>query len=341
MKIPNAQIENYITKIDKEKVSGCLIYGPENHLVSYRFNQIAKKITPDLSDPFLVTNISKERLSNDKSILSDELNSYSMLGGRKLIMIQDCDVLLNNILKNVNKSDIEQTTNFILVQAGDLEKNSYLRKFFEESDNLVAIACYEDSEATVKNILLEKFRKNNIKVSSNQVQLILDRVGKNRMLINNEVEKIITFLGEKKELSDAEIFDIIGLQSESSIEEFLNLFAEKKYNSSLLLLQKLISEGLEAVYFFRYLNNYFQKIYQSRVLIDREGVSFDESVSMHRLFFRVEPHFRSHLQKFSLKELKIILKKINDFETKVKSSNVSQSLVISEFVADFLQEKII
>lgn len=84
MKIPPFQIENYIQKIAAEKIAGCLLFGPEAALVNYRFNLIAKKIAPDLSDPFLVTNISKEKLVEDKAILGDEFFSYSMLGGRKI-----------------------------------------------------------------------------------------------------------------------------------------------------------------------------------------------------------------------------------------------------------------
>jgi hypothetical protein len=118
MKIANSQIDLYIQRIAQEKVAGCLVYGPESSVVSYRFDLIAKKISPDLSDPFLVSNLSKERLAEDKGILADEFFSFSMLGGRKLILVKDCDIAAAAALKIlfedrefVKKSDIYSNYN--------------------------------------------------------------------------------------------------------------------------------------------------------------------------------------------------------------------------------------
>ena len=48
MKISSYQVENYIKKIADEKISGCLLYGPEPTITRFRFENIAKKIVNNL-----------------------------------------------------------------------------------------------------------------------------------------------------------------------------------------------------------------------------------------------------------------------------------------------------
>ena len=159
MKIANAQIDFYIQKIAQEKIAGCLIFGPETSVVDYRFDLIAKKISPDLSDPFMVANLSKERLAEDKGILSDEFFSFSMLGGRKLILVKNADIAAGAALKILfeDRDYAKKSDNFILIHAGDLDKASVLRKAAEDNLNFAVIACYEDDECTIRNFIANQF----------------------------------------------------------------------------------------------------------------------------------------------------------------------------------------
>ena len=115
MKITSNQVESYIKNIDNAKIAGCLLYGPEFSVISRRFNNIAKKIVANLSDDFLVANISKERLGNDKSAIFDEFFSLSMLGGRKLITIKDVDSEVIKAIKGLDeeKNLLNKSDNFI------------------------------------------------------------------------------------------------------------------------------------------------------------------------------------------------------------------------------------
>jgi len=203
MKISSYQVENYIKKIADEKISGCLLYGPEPTITRFRFENIAKKIVINLSDPFLVSQISSEKIKEDKAILVDEFYSISMLGGRRLIMIKDCDLHTLGALK-ILLSDPQygrKSDNFILIQAGDLDKSSALRKLVEESQFLMAIPCYEEDVASLRKSISEMLIENDIIAENEIVNLIIKNFGKDRNLITNEISKIKTYLGEEKNIS--------------------------------------------------------------------------------------------------------------------------------------------
>jgi len=342
MKIPPFQIDNYIQKIAGEKIAGCLIFGPEASVTNYRFDAVAKKISPNLSDPFLVAHISKERLSEDKGILADEFFSFSMLGGRKLIIIKDCDASAAAALKLLFEDNdfANKSENFILIQAGDLDKASALRKAAEDSPYFATIACYEDDERAIKQFIASELVKRQIKFNAQVTELLLEKFGKNRQVIMSELEKIIIFLGEEKNLNIDLIEKLTASEAEISANEFVMNFAAQKFDTALLQAERLFKDGFEAITLIRFLTNYLQKLYQARLDIDLNIADFETAVKSQRLFFKVEIEFRKHLRDISLKYLIKKLHVLEGLEAKIKSGVMPARLLFTAFVQDSLKEKL-
>ena len=340
MKISNYQIEPYIQRIAQEKIAGCLLFGPEAALVNYRFNLIAKKIAPNLSDPFLVANISKEKLVEDKAILADEFFSYSMLGGRKLILIRDCDAQAGAALKMLfsDQDFAKKSDNFILIQGGDLDKSSPLRKICEENSYFAAIACYEDDERVIKKFIADELLRHKVKFNLDVTLILFEKFGKNRQIILAELEKILVFLGEEKNLTIESVKKLIASEAEISANEFVENFAAQRFDLALLTAEKLFRDGFEAITLVRFLSNFLQKLYQARMGIDSAGISFDEAVKNQRLFFKAEAEFRLALENLSKIFLIENLYELQQLEIKMKNGNLSPKLLLTAFVQNFLRD---
>ncbi len=340
MKISNYQIEPYIQRIAQEKIAGCLLFGPEAALVNYRFNLIAKKIAPNLSDPFLVANISKEKLVEDKAILADEFFSYSMLGGRKLILIRDCDSQAGAALKMLfsDQDFAKKSDNFILIQGGDLDKSSPLRKICEENSYFAAIACYEDDERVIKKFIADELLRHKVKFNLDVTLILFEKFGKNRQIILAELEKILVFLGEEKNLTVELVKKLIASEAEISANEFVENFAAQRFDLALLTAEKLFRDGFEAITLVRFLSNFLQKLYQARMGIDSAGISFDEAVKNQRLFFKAEAEFRLALKNLSKIFLIENLYELQQLEIKMKNGNLSPKLLLTAFVQNFLRD---
>lgn len=336
MKIANAQIDSYIQRIANEKISGALLFGPEISVVNYRFDLVAKKIVKDLSDPFLVSHLSKERLQEDKGLLADEFFSFSMLGGRKLILIKDCDTAAAGALKLLfeDKDFFKKSENFILIQAGDLDKSSSLRKLCEENLNFAAIACYEDDERAIKKFISDELMKRGVKSSSQAIEVLIEKLGKNRQIILSELEKVVLYLGEEKNLTVDAASKISGSEAETSINEFIISFASKKFDVAINQCEKLFREGSEPIVLIRFLTNYLQKIYQAKCDIEFSGLDFEAAVRNQKLFFKTEIEFRKNLNSLSLEFLIKNLEKLFELEAKIKTSTISPKLLFIGFVQD-------
>ncbi len=341
MKISSYQVENYIKKIADEKISGCLLYGPEPTITRFRFEVIAKKIVNDLADPFLVSQLSSEKIKEDKAILTDEFYSISMLGGRRLIMIKDCDAHTVGALK-ILLSDPQygrKSDNFILIQGGDLDKSSALRKLVEESQFLMAIPCYEEDAVSLRKSISELFVENDIIVENEIINLMVKNFGKDRNLIVNEVGKIKNYLGDEKKLS-LEIFrKLISANQDENLQDFAVQFASKNYEWCFLRAEKAFEGGNESILLVRNLINYFSKLYNAKVSIENSGKSIDEAVKSAQIFYKIEADFRRNLQNLSLKFIVKSLQSFEKLEINLKKGNMSSRLVFLSYIRGYLIKK--
>lgn len=334
MKVPNTQIDKYIANIADTKIAGCLLYGPEKSLIEYRSKIIARKIVSNLSDPFLVANLSKEQIATNQSLVIDEFYSISMMGGRKLIIVNNPDVQLTNTLKSlVAYLDSGKTSeNFLLIAAGDLAKTSPLRKIAEQTSHLATISCYEDGEAVIKSFIEQKLREREIIFDHKLVVFLQQKLGMNRNIIINEIDKIDIFSGKDRKI-EAEVIDqLICDNHEATGQDFVMNFASGNYSKALNLAEKNFINGTEPITLIRFLNNYLQKIYQAQIDINIKKLSHEVAVKNQWLFFKMEIEFKKHLLVLEVRKVIELLSQIEKLELDIKRAVAPARLLFKNFI---------
>ncbi len=334
MKIANNLIENYIQRIASEKIAGCMVWGQDQSLIGYRFSIIAHKIVNDLSDQFLVVHIDAKKIAEDRGLIIDEFYSISMIGGRKLIIIKDAGDEILSALETLVADNYfaQKSDNFILIKAGDLSKNSKVRKIFEENSSLASIACYEDSEQTIRQHVIEKLNQNQLKFDAKVIDLFLEKFDKNRQLISLEIERLAQYFQGDKNLNAQVLSEMLIDQKEFSIDQFIANFANKKFAIALNQAEKILDGKVDEIEIVRRLSGYFQKLYSSKLIIEKDLKDFERAVKMHNLFFKIEAEFRYHLKNLSLNYFIKILNDLEKIEIKIKSTEGASKLVLVSYI---------
>lgn len=333
MKIAAYQIESFINNIAQNKqICGTLLYGPESSLITIYGKKIASNIVSNPNDPFLVTNLSEKKINEDSGILDDEFFAIPMLGGRKLINISDAGNKTAEALKAIFETNPKlDNSNFILIYAADLDKNSSLRKFAETSPSIAVLACYEDNEATITGIIQQKLKEHNLIIEQGVMELMLESYGKNRLIILSEIEKLALFVGDNRNISFKIAEQLITNNQQASINEFVNCFANLELINGLNYANKLFKEKFNSVGLCRILANYFTKLRSAKINIEN-GIALEAEVKNQRLFFKQEPIFKKHLQKWSINKLNDLVLKLQELEVRCKSGNFNQELILKSFI---------
>jgi DNA polymerase-3 subunit delta len=192
------------------------------------------------------------------------------------------------------------------------------------------MACYEDEAATTMNIIRQKFKENNITAESGVAQWIVNKLGKNRLIILNELEKLMIYCGQKNiTLEDAQlsIADI----AEISATELINNFAELDAKKANYFLEKLYDEKVNAIALIRMISGYFLKLQIVKNNVE-SGANIETEIRNQRLYFKQEPIFKKHLQRWPKSAMDNILLKIQELEVDCKSSNSNPELLLASFI---------
>jgi len=152
-----------------------LVFGPDSGLAHERSEALLKTVVEDLSDPFRVSDLDEQTLSNDPARLFDEAASISMLGGRRVVRVRGA----SNGLAKLFESFLENPAGdaLVVVEAGDLAKGSALRNVFEKADNAAAIPCYADSARDLGDVVRQAMKAEGLSIAPDALAAITSQRG--------------------------------------------------------------------------------------------------------------------------------------------------------------------
>ena len=170
----------------------------------------------------------------DKDTFKETILNHSFFENDKLIIISRVTDKISDIIEeivNLNASKI-----FIILTSNILEKKSKLRGFFEKNKNTVCVAFYEDNNQTLSRIALDFFNKNNISISRQNINLVIDRCSGDRINLLNELQKIQNFCLKGKKISTEDLLKLTNLAENFDLSYLVNnsLAQDKKKTLNIL-----------------------------------------------------------------------------------------------------------
>ena len=190
-----------LDKIDLKKNQFFLLYGEnqglKNEIIEKKFKKNYSKNIYNYEE--------NEILNNEENFFNDIL-SRSFFENEKLIIINRTSDKIKNLIEEIFEKKITDLT--IILNANILEKKSKLRSFFEKNKETICVPFYAENNQTLVIIVNNFFKKNKIPISQQAMNLIVERCRGDRQNLNNELEKIQSFIKNKKTI---EINDLLKL----------------------------------------------------------------------------------------------------------------------------------
>lgn len=252
-----AQIEKYLKKPEAE-IKIFVIYGSNDGLVSEYVKNLTLTVSKDLYDPFQVVYFNGSDINAEPANLFAEYTARSLMGGRRVIVVRDADNNLTKHLKILLEGTASDT--LILIASSSLNKKSSLVSLGESREDMAVIACYEDRDEDIFNTARKMLVENNLMISNEALQLLCSRLSNDRRTNIGEIDKLITYMGDKKNVGIEDIQNVIADQSASSSEDLCYHTACGYSEKSQKSLRKLLNEGEEPISIVRGMVYHFYKI---------------------------------------------------------------------------------
>ena len=327
MQFKQAQIDKYLKKPD-DVLRCVVIYGSNEGLQAEYVKKFTAAICPDLYDPFRVVYLNGSDVNADAGVLFGEYNGQSLMGGRRVIVIRDGDNNLTKHIKALFENNVSDA--LLIVSSGSLNKKSSLVKLAEDSDNMAAIACYEDRDEDIFNSTRAKFIENGITIGNEALQLLCSRLSNDRMSNSGEIDKLITYLGDHKNVTIEDVQKIISDASSSSGDDVCFAAASGYAEKALAAFNKLVNEGSEPISIVRSLTYHFNKILLCKAYMEN-GETLDKAVFklQPRIIFFREQNFKRQVSIWPREKLLSVLELLYKCERDCKTTNMPVYEIVS------------
>ncbi len=327
MNFKPADIVQYLKQPNPD-IKCVVIFGSNEGMIADYAKQFAQTVCPDLSDAFQVAQFSMDILEKDFGLLFGEYNARSLMGGRRVIMIRDANNNLTMPLKNLFQNSNSDT--LLVISSSSLNTKSSLVTMAKDRKDFAAIGCYDDREENIYTAAREYFVKNGITISPDAMQLLCSRLSNDRKASLAEMDKLVTYLGTRRNVEINDIKNLIGDTSGSTQEDLCYFVAKGEIGKALEAYQELLHAGEEPVSLVRNLTYHFEKLLSYAAMME-QGQSADSIVTAIRppvMFFR-KSDLVQQIKIWKRKAVLDVLELLYKCERQCKTTNVPAEDVLS------------
>ena len=223
----------------------------------------------------------------------------------------------------------------------DKDRYERIRETLGESCGIIELARVDESDGI--RWIIDSAQSQGVKVEQDAARELVDSLGSDMMLIGNELEKLILYVGEKKRITIGDVEIMVLSAKQRSLYELTDAISAKDRARALAVLDAMLStsEGDEAAIGHLYM---LAKTFRQMLVILEKNVR-DSRAIWQALWqgFRVPPFaaediIRQARRYKSRSELTQALRRIARADLALRSNPPSKRLVLENLVLDLATE---
>ena len=304
-----------------------LLYGKNEGLKTECINEILKR------NDGKVFNYDENQIKDQTESFYENLLSGSLFESTKIILINRASDKIYNIVLDLIERNI--TSAKIIINAGVLETRSKLRSLFEKNKDLICIPTYPDNNDTLARLAANIFRKENITISQQNINLIVEKCNGDRKNLKIEIEKIKIFGKDKKRISTEEILKLINLAENYGLSELIDNSLAKNKNKIINILNENNYNAEDCIIILRTFLSKAKRIHKLAIELEKNH-DINKTINSAKppIFWKDKEIVKIQLKKWKSKKIRMFINKINDVELKIKKNYNNSVLIVTDFILE-------
>ena len=318
-----------LNKLNLNNTNFLLLHGKNEGYKKEEIEKISEKLRKKI-----ISYDEKQVINNTLDFFEDNLNK-SLFESEKIILINRCTDKIYKIIEELIDREINDI--IFILNSDVLEKKSKLRNFFERSKTrLVSIAFYPDNFDTLFKIAQRTLKEKKISLSNECVGVLINKCASDRKNLLNEIEKIELYSKDKKKISNEEIFSLINLSENHSINELINSCLVKNQKKLFNILNSNIFSNEDCIVIIR---TFLKKTKNLLNLAVQFHLNKDINATIDNakppIFWKEKNVVKDQIKLWSVETLKSLIIEINDVEYNIKKNSFNSI----NYTTNFLLEK--
>ena len=308
--------------INKTKSNIFLFYGEnEGHK-----EEIIKKKFLDKFKGEIIKYDENQVLENKNEFFETCFNR-SLFDREKIIVISRVTSKLYDTALELSKKPIDNI--IIIFNSGSLEKRSKIRQLFEKETKLICVAFYQDNNASLFKIASEFFKVNKILISSENINLIIEKCSGDRKNLQNEMNKILNYCFNKKKIDREQILKLINFHGDDNYFELIDHCLSKNHKAVYKIINNRTFDSNDSIILIRSLLSRLKRLIELKELQTELGTAKD-TVNNFRppIFWKEKEVVQKQVEIWSTDKVYDLLDEVNNMEINLKkNSGLSNNIV--------------
>ncbi len=307
-------------------------FGEDYYLLQNFLDLISKAVSP-----FITSDFDKETFYGDKKPLGEVLDfakAFPFGSEKKLIIFKQFEKVKDKKPLVDYAASPADFTVLVLIHNGTITNLSSEPYKTLSKYNFI----FEAKELKGKNLLkwlVSHVEKNGKTILQENAQLLIDISGESRSMLENQIEKIITFMSEEKEISFNHIQSLSTRLKQFSIFDLQNAIGKKEKDKTINIAFNLLENSAEPVFIVAMLTRYFTGV--SRVSeLTKENIPSQQAariVGTHPYYYK---DYQQARRLYSDSDLANVFRALLQADLSIKTTSADGKNIITILISKIL-----
>ena len=318
-----------LKKKNLEKTQYFLLYGNNKGYIEETCNEIIKPI----KKASIFKYEENEIIKNIENFF-ESISTSSFFEDEKLIIINRSTDKMLKIVEEIIDKELKDLT--IVLTSGILEKKSKLRNFFEKHKEAIIVPFYEDNYQTLTLLANNYLKKRQIFLSTQNINLIIERCRGDRINLLNELQKIESFSKNKKNIKTEDILKLTNLSENFNASELVDNTLAKNEKKTLYILNENNFAAEDTILILRTFINKLKRLLKIQSEIKNNHKNIDEVITNFRpaIFWKEKDLVKKQIKVLPLEKLEDLLLKSNELELSIKKNPTISTNILTDFILE-------
>jgi DNA polymerase III subunit delta len=233
-----------------------LFYGEEDFLIGEAVHRVVEAALEPGAREFNLDIV--EGAERDAMDISSLVGSYPMMGTRRVVVVHDVE-RVSNLERLLPVAEHPAGPACLVMTSA---KPDFRMKFFRAlRENAIVLECKRLAEYELPEWVGGRIRKLGKEPTPEACQLIPASVGRSLRELQNELEKLVIYVGDKKTIDEDDVNSVVGMSRQFNIFELQRAMGLRNIPRSMEIMERMLKSGESAVGMIVMLTRYYQKIW--------------------------------------------------------------------------------
>ncbi len=281
-------IDQYLNQLTKDKIPCVFLISGERYLTIKAFEKVLDFIIPKDKRQFGYESLEGEDAGIPEII--ERISTYSMMQNQLVVAVKDALLFpgkgspqtpgfskqnIINLQQLIEKGFPAHHCLILTTSAAD-KRRAFFKAVKKKGVVIDCTILPGSGQADKKQqlLLLHQITKNILSktdktLSNDAFTKLIDKTGFDPAVFSDNLEKLISFVGDKKVISVNHVLAIVKRTKHDPVFEFTNAIAERKSSKALFYNRSLLNAGLHPLQILTAMTNQIRKLMVSKNFVDK------------------------------------------------------------------------